>query len=130
VEQGNKLVSTVGQLADAVHAQAEEIRLQRVQDQEFRAAEAERNRLFNILLTKFVEKQDKWYLFLGFVVYRLTTLQRSPMMLHSCGADSISTLPPPLNLSTFLIHFSCPPFPPTSHHDPTIHLAPHCQGSH
>ena len=61
VEQGNQLVSMVGQLADAVHAQAEELRLHRVQEQEFRAMEAERNRLLNALLTKFIEKEDKWY---------------------------------------------------------------------
>lgn len=56
IEQGNKLVSTVGQLANAVHAQAEELRLQWVQEQEYRAAEAEKSHLLNALLTKFVEK--------------------------------------------------------------------------
>jgi len=70
IEQGNQLTSTVGQLADAVHAQAEELRLQRVQEQEFRAIEADRNRLLNTLLMKFIEKQDKWYQY--FIFYMVT----------------------------------------------------------
>lgn len=61
VEQGNQLVSKVEQLTDAIHTQAKELRLQRVQEQEFRVIEAERNRLMNTLLMKFIEKQDKWY---------------------------------------------------------------------
>jgi len=61
VEQGNQLVSKVEQLTNAIHTQAEELRLQRLQEQEFRAVEAERNRLMNTLLMKFIENQDKWY---------------------------------------------------------------------
>ena len=66
VEQGNQLVSKVEQLADAINAQAEELRLQRVQEQEFQATEADRNHLLNALLAKFIEKQDKWYWYLIF----------------------------------------------------------------
>ena len=60
VEQGNQLISVMGQLTDAVQAQAEEAQLQRAQEQEHRAIEADRNRLLNALLAKLIEKQDKW----------------------------------------------------------------------
>ena len=56
VEQGNQLVLVVGQLVNAVNTQSEELRLQRAQEQESRAIEADKNRLLNLLLTKFIEK--------------------------------------------------------------------------
>lgn len=61
VEQGNQLVSVVGQLVNAVNTQSEELRLQRAQEQESRAIEADKNHLLNLLLTKFIEKRDNWY---------------------------------------------------------------------
>ena len=56
VEQGNQLVSVVGQLVNAVNTQSEELRLQQVQEQESQAIEADKNRLLNLLLMKFIEK--------------------------------------------------------------------------
>lgn len=66
VEQGNRLVLKVEQLTNAIHTQAEELRLQRVQEQEFWATETERNHLMNTLLMKFIKNQDKWYWHFGF----------------------------------------------------------------
>lgn len=60
LEQGNRLVSKVEELTEVIHAQSEELRLQRVQEQENRTIEAEKNRLMNTLLMKFIEKPDKW----------------------------------------------------------------------
>jgi hypothetical protein len=80
VERGNRLVSKVEQLTDAIHAQAEELRLQRVQEQEHQAVEAEKNHLLNVLLTKFIEMQVKWYCFFRFTWLQTDHPFQSPLI--------------------------------------------------